>query len=185
MLLQPLPIRFVFPSPAVFSLWLLLCLVHLFTALLRISPAPSNLPDSATALSANSLTILSYTHQLNNSALFQLYILTSFNTSLSLEVGFHLSVTSPPSQCHLLASYSPSTTQPHLPLSLHLVRAELEEHEVSPNTAEESKICSHISNISVIHRMLNASAESGPEPDDLSCCLHHLCNQRRLLHQDP
>lgn len=137
---------FVFISPVVFSLCLLLCLDYLFTAILRTSPAPPNLPDNGTALSANSLTPI---NQLNTSPLsssvyphlFQHLLISGSWFPSELKV-------SPPSQCHLLTSCSLSASQPPLPLSPHLERAELEEQEVSPTTAKESKICSHISNTS-------------------------------------
>uniref|UniRef100_A0A8C0BZ51 Uncharacterized protein n=1 Tax=Buteo japonicus TaxID=224669 RepID=A0A8C0BZ51_9AVES len=77
------------------------------------------------------------------------YVLTSSYTSFSLAVGPHLSSDlSPRPQWHLLTSCSPFTTQTDLLLSHHLVRVqEGEERELSPTTAEESKICSQISNI--------------------------------------
>lgn len=159
-LLPPPSTSFVFTSPVVFSPWPLLCLHHLFTAILRISPAPPNLPDNATALPANSLTVGSYTHQMNTSTLFQLCISSPPSTpSHPWQLVPIWDNVSPSSQSHPLTSCSPSATQAPLPLSLHLLRAELEEPEMSPTTAEWNLLThfQHIWNPSVMHHTLNAT----------------------------
>lgn len=117
-----------------------------------------------------------------------LYILTS-SSSFSLAACPHLSPDlSPPPQCQLLTSCSPFTTQPAFPPSLHQIRAEQKEQEMSPLQQRRVKSTHTFPiHLEASCHPLHAQGhfpKSEPEPSVLRGCLCQLCSQSRLLQQD-